>query len=245
MNHTLTAFDHSSGNVRPSSTDFAHWLHDLSTSALPCAFHLTVTYTHAPTPKSANYKFHRFYPVFLSKAVSGNWRRNLENRLVMVAFLDRPGSRGSTKRMPSYTEGFHHHAIVLCDNEIAATIERRTRNDRPALDSGSEISSFRSRIQRFDGVSADWTASNQQQRLLRFPTVDFIKSCLLQRLEDPDDLLQASRYAAKTINACHDYAPDDAFVIVKPWRQNVQRPGSSNGQSSHPWRQRPTYDSAV
>jgi hypothetical protein len=188
-------------------------------------YHLTTIYKNAQTANAADGTLKRSIPKLLSEVIGGNWiRAAKKGKLVGFGFLDTPGSRGSSSRALaplSAQRDYHHHCILLVSPGWTAKIDRLASLSSIELEDDPAHSPFRRRMAR---------SSARTLRYFRGMLVvdDIIRntplrSLMIQRLPDQEDIERAANYAAKSLHRLSAPFPDEAFSVLTHMRQRSAR----------------------
>jgi hypothetical protein len=215
----------SGGDIRFSKEEISTFLAEHALHNGLHGYHLTTIYKNAQTARAADGTLRRSIPKILSEVIGGNWiRAAKKGKLVGFGFLDTPGSRGSSSRAlaPSSAQrDYHHHCILLVSSGWAANIDRLASSSAVEIEVDPALSPFRRKMTR---------SSARTLRYVRGMLVvdDIIRntplrSLMVQRLPDQEDIERAANYAAKSLHRLSGPLSDEAYVALTHMRQRPAR----------------------
>jgi hypothetical protein len=209
---------------RPLQSEFSRFIPDRALHEGYQGYHLTMVYKNAQTPRAADWALKGAIPKILSQVV-GHWFRAAgKGNLVGIGFLDTPGSRGASQRAlapANPQDDYHHHCILLVKPSWARKIDRFTSTPSIEIEDDPSHSPFRRKMAR---------SSARLLRRVRGMLVEDdiirhtpVRSLMIQRLPDEDDIERATNYAAKSVDRLSRHFPDEAYSVLTKLREDPRK----------------------
>ena len=181
----------------PSKIDYTNYflgkVHDQNLDA----YHLTIDYKSASSPKAAANCLRRFLPIFFSQTISRNWLR-YRDQFELHGFIEPPGA------------AYHHHCILLIQHDLSKRFQRKCLNLMPDDDLRGYL---KTDFQRSFADSYKLPLFMAGRVVLACRNSYYVRSVCVQPLYERVDIIKCSQYAAKKYDFLSKTNPDDSHFV--------------------------------